>query len=40
MRTAQNMELEGQGLSQEQLEKAIRQKQAELVKEMPKYLWE
>lgn len=40
MRTAQSMELEAQGLTQEQLEKAIRQKQAELVKEMPKYLWE
>ena len=40
MRTAQNMELEEQSLAAEQLEKAIEAKKNEIVREMPRYLWD
>ena len=40
MRTAKNMELEDQGVTKEQIDKAIEEKKQELIKEMPKYLWD
>lgn len=40
MRTAKNMELEDQGVIKEQIDKAIEEKKQELLKEIPKYLWD
>jgi len=40
MRTAKNMELEEQSVLKEQLDKAIEEKKNELIKEIPKYLWD
>jgi len=40
MRTSKTMELEDQKVKNEQLEKAIEAKQEEIVREMPKYLWD
>ena len=40
LRTANNMELEGQSVMAEQLERAIEEKKNEIIREMPKYLWD
>jgi len=40
LRTAKNMELEDQSVLKEQLNKAIEEKKNELIKEIPKYLWD
>ena len=40
MRTAKNMELEDQGVLKEQIDKAIEEKKNELIKEIPRYLWD
>ncbi|GBR76734.1 helix-turn-helix XRE-family transcriptional regulators [Candidatus Termititenax persephonae] len=39
-RTSANMRLEQQGNSPERLKKAVRDKTAELIREIPAYLWE
>lgn len=40
MRTARSMELEEQGVSDERLEADVRLKTEELIREMPRYLWD
>ncbi|HMB01364.1 MAG TPA: mobile mystery protein A [Spirochaetota bacterium] len=39
-RSAQTMELEEQAVSKEQLKKTVTEKQEEIIREMPKYLWD
>lgn len=40
LRTSNSMELEEQGVSSERIEKAVRSKADELVRTMPRYLWD
>jgi predicted DNA-binding mobile mystery protein A len=40
LRTAKNMELEDQLVFNDQIEKAINEKKNEIIRELPKYLWE
>jgi predicted DNA-binding mobile mystery protein A len=40
LRTAKNMELEDQLVLNDQIEKAINEKKNEIIRELPKYLWE
>lgn len=40
LRTAQSMELESQNISKRRLREAIREKKAELIAAMPRYLWD
>jgi predicted DNA-binding mobile mystery protein A len=40
LRTAKNMELEDQLVFNGQIEKAINEKKNEIIRELPKYLWE
>ncbi|MCZ7556090.1 MAG: mobile mystery protein A [Bacteroidia bacterium] len=40
LRTATSMELEEQGVSEERIASAVRAKTEELIREMPRYLWD
>ncbi len=40
LRTSKSMELEEQGVSSERIERAVRSKADELVRTMPRYLWD
>jgi predicted DNA-binding mobile mystery protein A len=40
LRTSTSMELEEQGVSSERIEKAVRSKADELIRTMPRYLWD
>jgi len=40
LRTATHMELEDQSVAKDHLEKAIQEKKNEIMRELPKYLWE
>lgn len=40
LRTSTSMELEEQGVSSERIEKAVRSKAEELIRTMPRYLWD